>query len=70
MEIKKILDSEGLAALLGGSGYMELIRELREIANYFISESLYTDLSNFHLVQYLRWEPALSGREACKIFCR
>ena len=40
MEIKKILNSEGLGGLLGGLGYMELIKELREIANNYISEEL------------------------------
>ena len=70
LEIKKILNSEGLGALLGGSGYMELIRELREIANDFISERLYTAPDRLIPLEYLNYEPALSDREACKRFCR
>ena len=69
MEIKKILNEEGLAALLGGSGYMELIRQLREIANYNII-FLYTAPDRVTNLEYLRYDFALSDRDACKRFCR
>ena len=70
MEIKKILNSEGLGDLLGGLGYMELIKELREIANNYISEELYTNPSNLNPEEYIYYSRALSDREACKRFCR
>ena len=70
MEIKKILNSEGLGDLVGSLGYMELIRGLKEIANNYISEALYTNPSNLNPEEYIYYYRALSDREACKRFCR
>lgn len=69
-EINRILNSEGLADLLGGSGYMQLIGELREIANIYIGEELYTNPESFSPESYIYYNRALSNREACERFCR
>ena len=69
-EINRILNSEGLGSLVGSLGYMELIRELKEIANYYISEELYTNPSNLNPEEYIYYYRALSNREACERFCR